>query len=57
MSREYQEEKAHVPGMNSKKVAQELYRKKWKSQLQHNKLRRHPEKEKETKTEEREEES
>lgn len=55
MSRDYQEEKAHVPGMNSKKVAQELYRKKWKSKLQHHKLRRHPEKEKETKTEEREE--
>lgn len=57
MSRDYQEEKGHITGMNSKKVAQELYRKKWKSQLQPHKLRRHPEKEKETKKEEREEES
>lgn len=55
MSRDYQEEKAHVPGMNSKKVAQELYRKKWKSKMQHHKLRRNPEKE--TNKEEREEES
>ncbi len=55
MGRDYQEEKAHVPGMNSKKVAQELYRKKWKSQLPHNKLRRNLEKD--TKKEEREEET
>ena len=57
MSGNYPEEKNPVPKLSAKDATWKIYRKRWKQQLQAHKVHRHVEKERETKKEEREEES
>lgn len=57
MSGNYPEEKKTVPKLNVKDATYRVYRRKWQKQLQAHKVHRHTEKERETKKEEREEES
>lgn len=57
MSGNYPEEKKTVPKLNAKDASYRVYRRKWQKQLQAHKVHCHIEKERETKKEEREEES
>ena len=57
VSGNYPEEKKTVPKLNAKDASYRVYRRKWQKQLQAHKVHRHIEKERETKKEEREEES
>lgn len=57
MSGNYPEEKKTVPKLSAKDATYRIYRRKWQKQPQAHKVHRHTEKERETKKEEREEES